>query len=112
MAPPSAHRLYSRADATPLAHPLRPARQEPPGRPVTVLEAFGCQVVQPGVYHAVSGLVMRVIVLAELLRTRETLLLRMLGLGRCLGEALADLQALPDDAWEKSVATPLLIHFR
>ncbi|XXX75411.1 hypothetical protein WMF30_47960 [Sorangium sp. So ce134] len=41
-----------------------------------------------------------------------TLLLRLLGSGRLLREALADLAALPDDAWEKSIAKPLLVHFR
>ena len=66
----------------------------------------------PGVYCAVWGLEMRVVVLAELPRTRATLLLRLLGAGRLLREALADLAALPDDAWEKSIATPLLVHFR
>ncbi len=83
-----------------------------PGRPETVLEAFGCKPVRPGVYHAVPGLVMRMVVLAELPRTRETLLLRLLGTGRLLREALAELAALPGEAWERSVATPLLIHFR
>ncbi|AUX36965.1 MULTISPECIES: hypothetical protein [Sorangium] len=83
-----------------------------PGRPETVLDAYRCEPVQPGVYHAVPGLAMRVVVLAELPRTRATLLLRLLGSGRLLREALADLAALPDDAWEKSVARPLLVHFR
>lgn len=45
-------------------------------------------------------------------RTRATLLLRLLGRGRVLAEALRDLAALPGDAWEKSIATPLLVHFR
>ncbi len=66
----------------------------------------------PGVYHAVWGLVLRIVVLAELPRTRETLLLRLLGSGRLLREALSDLATLPSDAWEKSLATPLLIHFQ
>jgi hypothetical protein len=83
-----------------------------PGRPETVLEAYGCTPVRPGVYHAVWGLVLRVVVLAELPRTRETLLLRLLGAARLLREALADLAALPDDAWEKTIVTPLLVHFR
>jgi hypothetical protein len=83
-----------------------------PGRPETVFDAYGFKPVRPGVYHAVWGLVLRVVVLAELPRTRETLLLRLLGVGRLLREALADLAALPDDAWEKSIATPLLVHFR
>ncbi|WP_437634452.1 hypothetical protein [Sorangium sp. So ce854] len=82
------------------------------GRPETVLDAYRCEPVQPGVYHAVPGLVLRVIVLAELPRTRATLLLRLLGSGRVLREALADLAALPDDAWEKGIARPLLVHFR
>ncbi len=43
---------------------------------------------------------------------RETLLLRLLGAGRVLRDALTDLAALPEDAWERSVTTPLLIHFR
>lgn len=83
-----------------------------PGRPETVLDAYGCKLLQPGVYDAVWGLVLRVVVLSELPRTRETLLLRVLGAGRLLREALADLAALPDDAWEKSIATPLLVHFK
>jgi hypothetical protein len=82
-----------------------------PGRPETVLDAYGCQAVRPGIYHAVWGLVLRVVVLAELPRTRQTLLLRLLGAGRLLREALSDLVALPGDAWEKTLATPLLVHF-
>jgi hypothetical protein len=83
-----------------------------PGRPETVLDAYGCRAVRPGLYHAVWGLVLRVVVVAELPRTRETLLLRLLGARRLLHEALADLAALPDDAWEKTLATPLLVHFQ
>jgi hypothetical protein len=83
-----------------------------PGRPETVLDAYGCRPATPGVYHAVWGLALRVIVLAELPRTRATVLLRLLGSRRILHEALADLAALPSDAWEKGVATPLLVHFR
>lgn len=83
-----------------------------PGRPETVLDAYGCMPVSPGVYHGVWGLALRIVVLAELPRTRETLLLRLLGSGRLLREALADLALLPDDAWERSIATPLLVHFR
>ncbi|WP_437624190.1 hypothetical protein [Sorangium sp. So ce1151] len=98
--------------------PLQPAVDFPalvvisPGRPETVLDAYRCEPAQAGVYHAVPGLVMRVVVLAELPRTRATLLLRLLGSGRLLREAVADLAALPDDAWERSIATPLLVHFR
>lgn len=84
-----------------------------PGRPETVLAAYACTPMQPGVYcSAAWGLALRIVVLSELLRTRETLLLRVLGTGRVLSEALADLALLPDDAWEKTIATPLLVHFR
>jgi hypothetical protein len=55
---------------------------------------------------------MRVLVLTELPRTRDTLLLRLLGSGRVLAQALADFGALPEDAWERNVVGPLLLHFR
>jgi hypothetical protein len=82
-----------------------------PGLPETVLDLYGCKAVRLGVYEAIAGLQMRVVVLAELPRARDTLLLRLLGSGRVLREALADLAALPEDAWERSVTTPLLLHF-
>jgi len=72
---------------------------------------YGCLKVRPGVYEAVPGLQMRSVVLAELPQTRATLLLRLLGAGPLLAAALEDLAALPDDAYEKSVAAPLLVHF-
>ncbi|EYF03009.1 DUF4351 domain-containing protein [Chondromyces apiculatus] len=83
-----------------------------PGRPETVLEAYGCQRARPGLWQAVPGLAMCIVILAELPRTRDTLLLRLLGEGQLLHGALADLAALPEDAWENGVATPLLVHFR
>jgi len=73
-----------------------------PGRPETVLDAYGCKPVHPGVYSVVWGLMLRIVVLSELPRTRETLLLRLLGAGRLLREALADLAALPDDPLERA----------
>jgi hypothetical protein len=82
------------------------------GRPDTVIELYGCKQIRAGVYEAVPGLQMRVVVLAELPRTRETLLLRLLGSDRLLKEALADLWALPPGAWEESIVTPLLVEFR
>lgn len=82
-----------------------------PGHPETVLDVYGCKEVRPGVFEAVAGLQARVVVLAQLRRERETLLLRMLGAGRLLREALADLSELPADAWERILATPLLLHF-
>jgi len=83
-----------------------------PGRPETALKAFGCVSDQAGVYDAWEGWAVRVIVLAELVRTRETLLLRLLGRGRLLRDALANLGELPVGAWERSVVMPFLVHFR
>ena len=83
-----------------------------PGKPATVLDAYGCEWGSPGVYHADWGLALRVVVLAELPATPETLLLRLLGRGRVFSQALAELAELPGDAWERSVATPLLVHFQ
>ena len=83
-----------------------------PGRPETVLKAYRCELLWPGVYQAVPGLALRLVVLAELPQTRDTLLLRLLGRGVVLREALTDLKKLPMVAWEVGVATPLLVHFR
>jgi len=121
------HELERRARAAAAAPPAEPGHDRPPadevpfptlvvispGKPATVLDAYGCQLVQPGVYQAATwGLALYVVVLTELSRTRETLLLRLLGKGRLFTQALADLAKLPDDAWEHSVTTPLLVHFR
>ncbi|MFT3771331.1 MAG: hypothetical protein QM820_38435 [Minicystis sp.] len=51
-------------------------------------------------------------VLRELPRERDTLLLRLMGAGAVLRDATADLLALPEDAWEREVALPLLIALR
>jgi hypothetical protein len=83
-----------------------------PGVPATVLDAYGCRRVTPGVYHGVWGLALRVVVLSELPRTRETLLLRLLGKDRIFHDALADLARLPETAWEHSIVMPLLVHFQ
>lgn len=117
------HELERRARASAKAQPSGERAAAPrvafpwlviisPGRPATAIEGYGCKPIRPGVAEAVAGLRMRVVVLAELPRTRETLLLRMLGSGRLLKEALVDLSALPVDAWENGVLAPLLIHFR
>ncbi len=77
-----------------------------------MIQLYGCMPLRPGLYEAVAGLRMRIVVLAELPRTRDTLLLRMLGAGRLFEDALADLVALPVDAWEASIVGPLVLHFR
>jgi hypothetical protein len=120
------HELERRARTAAGTTPAEPGRNKPatddvpfpalvvigPGQPETVLDAYGCTMTSPGVYHAVWGLALRVIVISELPRTQETLLVRLLGKGRVFTQALADLAALPGGAWEQSVATPLLVHFQ
>ena len=54
----------------------------------------------------------RVVVVAELPRTPETLLLRMMGRGPVLQDAIDDVRALPVDAWERAVVQPLLERLR
>lgn len=83
-----------------------------PGRPETALDLLGFLQEQQGVYRNAPGFRMRIVILAELPRTRATLMLRLLGSGQVFRHALADLEALPAGAWEKGVATPLLVHFR
>ena len=120
------HELERRARAAGGTSSAAPGRDKPaadevlfpelvvigPGLPETVLDAYGCQPDGPGLYRAVWGLALRVVVISELPRTRETLLIRLLGRGRWFTQALADLAALPDGAWEQSIATPLLVHFQ
>ncbi|WP_437886355.1 hypothetical protein [Sorangium sp. So ce307] len=80
------------------------------GRPATVLDAFGFQPdpARPGIYRTAPGWRVDVVVISELPRTRETLLLRLLGAGAVLRDAIRELAALPDDAWERSIALPWL----
>jgi hypothetical protein len=80
-------------------------------RPETVLEGFGFQAQSLGVYGSLAALQLRVVVLSELPRTRSTLILRLMGTRRVLREALQDLMALPEDAWERSIALPHWIRF-
>jgi hypothetical protein len=49
-----------------------------------------------------------VVVVTELPRTRDTVLLRLLGPKRIRMEAIKDLMALPEGAWERAVALPWL----
>lgn len=81
------------------------------GRPDSVLIAYACSEVRPGVYVSVQGLRLRIVVICELPRVRETLLFRMFGRGQVFQDAMCDLDELPDEAWEKKVITPLLNDF-
>jgi hypothetical protein len=81
-----------------------------PGRPSSVLSEWGCRPLRPGVHSAARGFNIRVVVISELPRTRETLTLRLLGRGRVFQEALDDLAAVPH-AWEASTALPLMLQY-
>ena len=48
----------------------------------------------------------------ELPRDRSTLLVRIMAAGPALPEAIADLAALPEDAYERVVAEQIVVHLR
>lgn len=79
------------------------------GRPAAVLTKFGFSPIldwPAGSYEAPPGFGLRMVVLTELPRTRDTLLVRLFGRGRVLRDALQDLVALPEGTWEREVALP------
>ena len=55
---------------------------------------------------------LRLVVIPNLERIRETLPLRLLGAGRTLDDALEDLRRLPETAPERVVLTPVLVRCR
>ncbi len=65
-----------------------------------------------GVYGAAEGLEVRLVVISELPRTRETLLLRMMGARTAFEGAIEDLKELPPDAVEVRVSLPVLVSLR
>jgi len=65
-----------------------------------------------GVYQAPSVLHTGLVVLSQLPETPSTLILRLMGAGRTLQRALAELDRLPEDARERHVAVPALLVIR
>ncbi|HEU4537555.1 MAG TPA: hypothetical protein VFS00_25725 [Polyangiaceae bacterium] len=85
------------------------------GRPDGVLAGYGLTPIAgwpPGFYEGRPAEAMGVVVLRELPREHETLLLRLMGSGAVLRAAIEDLKRLPDDAWEREVAVPALLAAR
>jgi hypothetical protein len=85
------------------------------GRPESVLQGYRLISVPSfptGFYEGPEAMAMGVVVLRELPRDRDTLLLRLMGAGALLREALAELARLPEDAWERPVAMPALLAVR
>jgi hypothetical protein len=83
------------------------------GRPDGVLQDYGFVDESAGHYVTrEAAWRVHILVVTELPRTRETILLRLLGPSRTRVGAIADLLALRDDAWEKRVALPWLVRLR
>ena len=85
------------------------------GRPESVLRGYGfvaAPAFPAGFYEAPEALSVGVVVLRELPRERSTLLLRLMGAGAVLKDALEELSQLPEGAWERQVAVPALLAAR
>jgi hypothetical protein len=65
-----------------------------------------------GVYQTPAVLHTGLVVLSRLPETPNTLILRLMGSGRPLQRALAELERLPEDARERHVALPALLEYR
>jgi hypothetical protein len=65
-----------------------------------------------GIYEGPPLLWTRLVVVSELPVTRDTLLLRLLGAGRVLEQAIAELKALEAEAPERILALPILVRLR
>lgn len=65
-----------------------------------------------GIYDAAPLLWTQLVVVSELPVERSTLLLRLLGAKAVLRRAMAELEALPEDAPERLLALPILLRLR
>lgn len=83
------------------------------GRPEGLLVRFGFEPAPDGptghYRMAAPALQARMIVISELPRVRDTVLLRLLGSRAVRRAAIRDLAALSPDAWERGVALPWLV---
>jgi hypothetical protein len=66
----------------------------------------------PGIYDGPALLRTKVVVVSELPRTRDTMLVRLMSAGRTFQHAIADVRALPPDAPERLLALPILVRLR
>ena len=82
-----------------------------PGQPDGAMRIFAAMPhpdLGPGVYRCPEGIHLWIVVLDDLPVTRDTLPLRLLARNPVLDVALAELRALPDDAWEHRLTEVLL----
>jgi hypothetical protein len=85
------------------------------GRPTTVIAGLRMDPMAgwpAGVYEGPGLLRTALIVLGELPRVRSTLLMRLMGGGRVLRDAIEDFRRLPEDAPERDIALGPLLRFR
>jgi hypothetical protein len=81
------------------------------GKPEQVLKKFDYVPAEiSGWYRPYTReLRVQILVIGELPKSRSTLLFRLLGRGRVRRDALRELRALPNDAWEKQLAHTWLV---
>jgi hypothetical protein len=85
------------------------------GRPDAGIDGLGFRPMTgwpSGIYDSPPLHCTRLVVVSELPVTRDTLLVRLLGGGSVLKLAIAELQALPEDAPERRLALPVLLRLR
>jgi len=84
------------------------------GRPSAALAGFCFRSSRwgRGIYDGPALTRTRIVVVSELPRTRETLLVRLMGANQTLRLAIADVRALPPEAPERRLALPILVHSR
>ena len=81
------------------------------GRPESALRQFAMKPLDAfprGVYVGPPALRMRLVVLSELPPERDTLLVRLMGAGAVWDQAMTELRALPEDAYERRHALPAI----
>jgi hypothetical protein len=85
------------------------------GRPDAGIDGLGFRPMTGGprgIYESPPLQYTRLVVVNELPVTRDTLLVRLLGAGSVLKQAIAELQALPVEAPERRLALPVLLRLR
>jgi hypothetical protein len=85
------------------------------GRPDAGIDGLGFRPMAGGprgIYESPPLQYTRLVVVSELPVTRDTLLLRMMGAGSVLKQAIAEIQALPPEAPERRLVLPILLRFR
>jgi hypothetical protein len=85
------------------------------GRPDGAIEGLGFRPATSwpsGIYEGAPLMWTQLVVVSELPVARDTLLLRLLGAGAVLKQAIAELEALPAEAPERTLALPILLRLR